>query len=264
MPFTAYIISSIGTIGMVPFIEAARSGRSYLLAFPILVGLLSQGITAAITLPIYWLLFVLTGAAGLHLRPDNGRTKITHAHAEALLFSAFTGVAIPSLGMLYLNDPIVTAIWQPYPVWVSISQSAHLLFRPASKYPMSGYKTTQGVFAFGFVVSALAHVSIVLPRLGDVAALKNMFIPSMTALNPFTTTLERGVQDFLQWDGLICMMSSIVATLFFGRNVKEFFGLLAWYLVATCLVGPAAAVSAVFMWREMLLNGLGDEKVKRK
>jgi hypothetical protein len=126
---------------------------------------------------------------------------------------------------------------------------------------MSGYNTTQGVLTFGFVASALVHMAIILPRLGDLPTLKDSFVPSIAALDPVTTTLERGVQDLIQWDGVICTMSTAVATLWFARNVKELFGILAWYIVATLGFGPGAAIYGVFMWREMLLNGLRSRGV---
>ncbi|KAI0282169.1 hypothetical protein BGY98DRAFT_956072 [Russula aff. rugulosa BPL654] len=104
------------------FVEAARSGCSWLLAFPAIVGLFYQLQGAGFTFPLFW---------------------IDQARAKAALFAVLAGYALPTALMLILQDPVVTAAWQFFPAWMWVAQAAHLFIRPSSHYNTSGYWTVQ-------------------------------------------------------------------------------------------------------------------------
>lgn len=216
--------------------------------------------TVAYTLSAYFLIFVLSDAARLHSRPRGRDGSISRAHAKATLFGHLVGMAVPTGVMLYMDHAYITAIWQPYPFFFTLVQSTGLLFSSPSERSSSGYAITQATYLFGFITSAIAQFTIVLPRFWDLPALKSILLPSISSLDPTTTTLEQGVIDFLKWDGILCIIPCMLATFWFARDVKELFGIFAWHVVATLAFGPGAAIAGAFMWRESLLNGQGDEE----
>lgn len=253
-PFLTHFIFSFSTITVIPFVEAARRGRHIALAFPAVVGLMYQALSVGAIMPLYWLIFIVTGAASLHRCAGGEHTKVDQAHAEAAVFGLFVGCIIPTACMLILQDPYVTAIWQAFPLWMSLAQFIHILFRPSHRYPESGYRTVQATYLIVFMLSSSSHIATIWPRIDDHAALKQLFVPSLSAPNPQAFTLEMGALDFLQWDATMSYASTILATFWFARNAKEFLVLIAWYTAAVGAFGPGAAIAGVFLWREALLN----------
>jgi len=254
-PFLAYFMGTGAPLIAIPAVESFRKGRHFSIGYPLVVGFFCQVATVGVTMPVFWLLFIVSGAAKLNRRSGNEQTLVTHAHAEAIIFGVCVGSIIPTACMFLLNDPLVTAIWQAFPVWVSIAQFGHHLFRPASRYPESGYKTVRALFVGLFIVSSSTHLASIWPKIGDLVALQFLFLPSIPVLNPATTTVELKVLDFLKWDAVFGFASSILATFWFARNAKQFTALLAWHVVAVPVFGPGAAIAGVAIWRESLLNG---------
>jgi len=107
-PFAADFAASWATPVALTFVEAARSGRSSLLAFPAIVGLIYQLQGAGFTFPLFWLALILSG----HTRLNRLAAKVDQARAEAALFTVLAGFALPTALMLILQDPVVTAAWQ--------------------------------------------------------------------------------------------------------------------------------------------------------
>jgi hypothetical protein len=252
-PFTTDFLVTLTTYATILYFEAARHGRSRVLALPVIVGLLYQIYSIAVIYPLYWLAFIWTGAASLHKRPGGEHTKIDQAHAEGILFSIFVGFLVPTACMFIMDDPYVTAIWQVFPLLMTISQLAHRLFRPSSRYPYSGYPTVRASYILLFVLASSYHIGIAWPKFKDTALLKHLFAPTITP-NSEMMTLELGVLEFLKLDAAFSTATIVLASLWFARNFKEILLLVGWYVVAIVLVGPGAAVAGVFLWRESLLN----------
>jgi hypothetical protein len=249
---------------VIPFVEATRKGRPSVLGFPLVVGLLTQIMTVAYTLSAYFLIFVLSDAARVHIRVRGNDGRITRTHAKATLYGHIIGLALPTVVMLYMDNAYITAIWQPYPIFVTLIQDTILLFSSPSELSSSGYAITQATYFFGFLSSATTHFTIVLRRLGDLPTLRGVLLPSIALLDPKTTTLEQGVIDFLKWDGILCVIACVLATFWFARDVKDFFGILAWHVIATLAFGPGATIAGVFMWRESLLNAQEVKNAEEK
>jgi hypothetical protein len=149
-PFAADFLASWSGPVALTFIEAARSGRSTVLAFPAVLGLFYQTRGAGFTFPLFWLALILSG----HTRLDRGSARIDQARAEAALFAVLGGFVLPSVLMLILQDPVVTAAWQFFPAWMWALQATHLFIRPSSRHHTSGYWTVQATFIFTFITSA--------------------------------------------------------------------------------------------------------------
>jgi hypothetical protein len=267
-PFFLYFFASAGSISLVQATEAARKTPSPFLGNPIpfIVGMLSQVMTLGATLPLYWLIFILSGA---HSRKGDARSgaRVLKTHAEAINLSMLIGVFIPTALLFLLDNPYVTALWQPFPLYMYIVQLVYLRLRPFS--PGSGYRIIQGIHISNFVISAVAHhLFIVSPVMnGDesvFAELKRLFVPSIDVLDPATVTLEQGVMDVFKWDFVLSVVSGILATLWFARNWTELLGILGWYVMISMSLGPGAAAAGVIAWRESQLNTEHEAKVVEK
>ena len=155
--------------------------------------------------------------------------------------------------MFLLDDPHVTAIWQVFPIAMTLSQWAHRFFRPSSRYSYSGYPTIRATYILLFIVTSTYHVSIVWPKFRDIAWLKLVF---GLDLHPTPMSLELAAMGFLKWDAVFGTAAIVLASLWFARSVKELLILVVWYAVVTVFLGPGAALAGVFLWRESILNAM--------
>ncbi|KAG6909831.1 hypothetical protein DXG01_015104 [Tephrocybe rancida] len=247
-----YFISISAPLIIIPTIESCRAGRGAFVSLPVIFGLLSQILTIGFTFPIYWLIFIVSGGAniGWGHRADS---IITQAHAEAVIFGLFVGAAIPSVGMMVLSDPNVTAIWQPYPAYVSLAQLLHLFVRPPSKHAASGYKTIRALYIGMFIISSSVHIATMWPLFTDIDTILRVYLPSFVVPEHYSAVGTR-VLHFLKWDVTFGFGSSILATLWFARSLAEAFILLAWNVLASVLLGPGAALAGAALWRESSLH----------
>jgi hypothetical protein len=147
-----------------------------MLALPMLFGVLMQVLTVGAILPIYWLLFILTGAA--QRRASGQNTIISSAHAQAVVFGLTVGVGIPSLCFLMLQDPYVTALWQLLPLWQQLAQSTHLLIRRPSAHPESGYSWIRALYIGVFIMASSTHIGAV-AKAKTLDNIKAVFLPSV-------------------------------------------------------------------------------------
>lgn len=260
LAFATYFIGVGAPLVVVPAVEGWRAGRSQFIAYPVLFGILCQIMTAGLTMPLYWLIFILTG--GTKPRHPNPGTNISKAAAEAIVFGIIAGAAIPSVGMLVLNDPYVTAIWQPFPIYISLAQRMHLLFRPLSRYPQSGYQTIRNFYIATFLLCSSIHIATIWPIIGDdLRILGRVFIPSIAIL---PTTIEHGVHHLLKWDFAVAFASSILATYWFASSRRQLVLFAAWSAFATPVFGPGAAMMGAFLWREHSLQVHINVSMKEK
>ena len=248
--FLTYFLGTGGPFVVLPIIEAYRIGQNRLLAYPLIWGLGSQIFSLGATSTVYCFVFLLLG--GVERGRESSLRLITQADAEAIVFGIIAGAVIPTAAMLVLQDPYVTAIWQLYPVYVSIAHFLHLQIRPASRYPQSGYGTIQALFIGCFIISSSVHISIVWPMINDYDTLKEFFIPSVSMLDP-STGLTLQAFDLLKWDLAFSFVSVTVTSLSFASNLKQFMGIIAWYIGAIPTIGFGAALIGVAVWRDNVL-----------
>lgn len=249
--FLTYFLGNGVPFVIMPIVEAYRTGQNRLLAYPLIWGLGSQLFSLAITSTVYCFVFLLLG--GVERGRKSNIRLITQADAEAIVFGIIAGAVIPTVAMLVLQDPYVTAIWQLYPVHVSIAHFLHLQIRPASQYSQSGHRTIQALFIGCFIISSSIHISIVWPMINDYDTLREFFIPSIPMLDP-STDLSLQVFDFLQWDFAFSFVSVVVTSLWFASNLKQFMAIIAWYIGAIPTIGFGAAVIGVAIWHDNVLG----------
>ncbi|KAG5645880.1 hypothetical protein DXG03_005027 [Asterophora parasitica] len=257
----AYFLGVGGPLIAIPSVESWRTGRSVLIAYPVIYGLLSQTLTVGLVYPIYWLIFILSGSANTGRgggRPEDA--KITQGHAEAIIFGLLVGAVVPTVGMLVLDDPVVTAMWQPYPAYVSLAQYAHLALRPASKHSDSGYKTIRFLYLALFMISSSVHISTIWPLISkDLTTIQRLFLPTISSP---TRSTEAGLRvlHFLKWDLTFGLSAAMFATLWFARDLTESVALVAWNVTVTVALGPGAALAGAALWRESSLQPITKVK----
>ena len=246
MSFLTYAIGTGGPLVLIPTFEAYRPGQSFLLAYPVIWLLISQLMSIAATLPLYWLAFILMGGARKARNVDS--KLVTQAESESLVFGIIMGVVVPSVAMLILDDPIVTAMWQFYPAFVAIAESVHLFFRTSANHPQSGHVTLRVLFIACFLISSSVHISTVWPLFSDLENLKALLLPSIHLLDS-KVDIAVHLLDFLKWDMLLGFSSTAVATLWFTSSAKQLFAIIAWYAFAIPAFGFGAAITGVAVWR---------------
>ncbi|KAF5358073.1 hypothetical protein D9756_001741 [Leucocoprinus leucothites] len=241
--FLYYFIGVGSIFAVVPAVENYRDNRSAMMAFPVVFGLLSQVLSIGATTPLYYLFFFLSGGRA---RFDTA-TPITKAHVQAIAFGLMVGAAIPSICMVVMRDPIVTAIWQPYPIFMAAGTLLHLAIKRPNRAE-SGFNAIQLFYLISFIVASSLHLANFWPRSTDLEALKNLYIPSLIPLTDASTPAK--AHEFLKWDCTFGLLSMGVAQLWFVSDLIEIPFILFWYLIAVPFFGPGAAVIAVNMWRE--------------
>ena len=195
-----------------------------------------------------------------HHRLERVAARINQANAEAALFAVLAGYVLPSPLMFALQDPIVTALWQPFAMWMWVAKAGHLFFRPPSRYHESGCWTVQATFIFTFILSAISHIAILWMTWGDLVLLKHLFVPPISPPDPATTSLTLAAHVVLHWDAAFTFFfPALVGTLWFASNVNKVVLIALWDVIASVIVGPGAAVSGVLIWREWTLNGAPEE-----
>jgi hypothetical protein len=259
VPFSIDFVSSFAALVALTFIEPIRSGYSTALGFPVISVLFYHLKGGGVGLPLFWLVLILSGHNCL--KPVAAR--IDQAKAEATLFAVLAGFALPTALMFILQDPIVTAAFQFFPVWMWVAKAGHLFFRPSSRYNTSGYWTVQATFIVTFVMSAISHIAALWVTSDDPVFLKHLYVPPISTPDPATITIQLATHVFLQWDAVFTMGSSLLGMLWFAENAKEAAWILLWNVIATVIVGPGAAVSSVLIWREWRLNGAPEEAPRK-
>jgi hypothetical protein len=247
--------TSLSVLVVLPFLEMSRAGRAFVFRFPLTVifWTMCQLYGAGNCFPIFWLAMVISGHATVK---SSGRFTIDQAHAEATFFALCAGFLILSAVMFALEDPVVTAMWQPFPIWMGVAWIVHLCLRPSSLHKASGHRMVYSIYLFTFAISAAAHTYTVWPLLGgDPADLANHFFPHVPPPTTDMATLTIAAKVFLQWDMLFSFGASFLGTLWFATSLMEFIALLGWSGLATAVFGPGATLSGTLIWREWRLNG---------
>ncbi|KAF7972110.1 hypothetical protein HWV62_18940 [Athelia sp. TMB] len=252
LPFNVDLLFGFGTLVLGLAVESARVERSALVGLYVAIVMVAQFATAAVMLPVYWLIFVLSGAAK---RTASSGSGVDQAHAESVVFGIFTGYALPSLAMLLMDNPYATAFWQPFPLWIFLAQHAYLAIRPRAGSAKSGYMTIQSAYTAVFLTAGVSHMYYAAPMLlaGEFAAYSAQLTPDLAI--DASSTVQAASLGLLQWDILFVQLSTLCACLWTAQSTTEFVGIIGWLAVGAVTVGPAASVAAIFAHRERKLNG---------
>ena len=209
-----------------------------------LLGAMFQSVTIAITLPIYFTMAILSGST------PRQKDMLTGRHVEAIMFGLLMGCLTPSVGMLFLHDPHVTAIWQFFPLIVSMFKHMHLAVRrPGEDGVGNAHGTVRLLYLIVGMVASSMHAALVWPKIAswDMDSLKLLFVPARLYGYSWATTAGQ-TMELLQWDGLFVFIATIFWTFWLvAGRWREMAMVAVWYTVAVPLVGPGAAVAGVGM-----------------
>ena len=255
LPFFLEFMGAVTAIFVIPFAEASRDSHASSLGtgVPGAIGTLAQFFSMGLVMPLYYLAFIRTGAADRKPGPVGG-SKINQGNAEALLFGLIIGCIIPTACLVLLQDPVVTAIWQIFPVIMEIAQLAHRIIRPPSRLTASGYYTVQATYAMVLVGSAAIHIHYIWPLFDDIDALKQLFLPPFGPSDPAASPLLDGILYFYKWDNALCVIPTFFLVLWFTDDLLSCVVVVAWCVATTIVLGPGAAITSILIWREEKLN----------
>ncbi|KAF8525079.1 hypothetical protein BU17DRAFT_83996 [Hysterangium stoloniferum] len=249
-PWLTDTLAALGACVVVPFVESSRAKTPFFFGFPVLMGLLYQTNTVAVIFPVFWIILIVFGTT----HSGGVGSQISQAKAEGVLVGLLLGYYLPTIAMVLYATPLPIALWQVFPVCMAITNTTYNLLRSKRAHQRSGYGTIQSVYIIIFIISTFAHVSLLRSHGFSV---QRIIDASKSAWNlptsPDATVADVAVH-FLQWDVTFLFVSSVLASLWFARNPLQAFGILAWYAGVTLTLGPGAALSTVFMWRELGLK----------
>jgi hypothetical protein len=255
-PFAVDFLTSFSACVTIPLVEASRANRPLLLGFPLIFGILYQNLGGGVIIPLYWALFLAT------TRDKAVGSQIDQASAESVLFGLVVGFALPTAAMAYTGAIQTIAFWQAFPLWISVFQHLHLLFRPSRTNSGSGHRTVQATYTIIFLVSTAMHLRTLSIYGFDVQRIADAFFPSlaMPDAKKGHTGLTSSVH-FLQWDMVFIFGSTFLASLWFAESMVQGVLLTVWSALASVVLSPGAAVCGIFMWREAKLKQTREKQV---
>ncbi|VDB96746.1 unnamed protein product [Peniophora sp. CBMAI 1063] len=246
--------TTLVTLVALPLIEASRAGRTAMFGWPtiLLLGLMYQLQGIGVWFNAYWFKLIVFGFTKSDKHPGP-RHVVNRAYAEANLFAILVGFALPSQAMLGFFDPLVTAAWQFFPVWVLLARGLYLLVRPRTSG--NGYSVVQATYFVTFALSAFGNAHAIWLLRDNLASFLSTLPPSIDPPAFAESTFTAAALQFLKWDWLVTSAAGLLATLWTARSPGEVVSIALWNVIATPLFGAGAAISGVLMWREKRLNG---------
>jgi len=212
--------------------------QAYSTLFATLWQMASWGLIAS----LYSLLFVISGSA------QRKTSKISQQDALSILVAFGVGAAM-HLHFVYLANPYMTVLWQPFPLVMGLAQYiSRNLFSSMAMSTASGHGTIIAAYALTFLASAPFHLALVLPNLSIANIVE--WASSLEPVSAETGSLEEIMTLILKWDLPIGSSALLLTSLWFAKSFRQFFALAIAVIGGTAIVGPAATLSGILIWRE--------------
>lgn len=266
LPFFIEFFASFSILATIPYIEGARHGRGRWLSLPLVVGILYQTIPVGLVMPLYWLIFILSGAANVHKQLEGTNLDdfpgFEHIHGESMLVGLSAGYFPFTLLMIIKRKPTLTALWQLFPIYMTLLTRVYRYLFPST---LLGPNTPviKIIYFFRFLLTAACHLVLWSKHINHLT-IKQLVIPSMHPLSASEATLALGVHNFLKWDAASAFLSSMIATLWFAEDIRQVRHLCIWYILATIILGPGAAIAGIFYLRESILEKKRMELLEKR
>jgi hypothetical protein len=249
-----FLVQFFGIIGVYSVEAGRRANVDKWIHSTTIWALFYQTVGGAIIIPLYCLAYLRDSGKNEYFSPASRRIPLPYA--KALLPAMLIGYLIPTLAIFYPLSLYTTqglvALWQPTPLYINI-----LTFVFSKFFSSEGNDTyyLRKLYILFMLVSALSHIAVLYSVTTSNLTLTNIFIPRPgMKRSDIATELHHIFQiDFwiifaasLAWAyGHVCDMKAL------GFPVSRLRGVLT-ILFWTCVAGPAAAVAAVWLWREDL------------
>ncbi|KAL7272110.1 hypothetical protein RUND412_005105 [Rhizina undulata] len=262
------------------------SATTFQLFFAILYQLYTIGSIA----PVFYLLhFLQINGARIHHRPNYRHVPLEYA--KTLLPTLILGFLIPTI-LMYAPKSLIsdlrtrqlcTAIWQPFPLYVSFvhryltswcSRDKLKVHQNETALNTTDMKYLRQTYLFAFAVSALTHgwTNFVSVTSADPAMhWRRVWTLASWDIDAPVTSPAEGVQQFLLFDYYISFVAGIVWVLLAVADLKRSGKTqIGWGSVVGAvaggwvLVGPGAVMVAAWAWREEVLAFGKSRKVSGK
>ncbi|KIM32370.1 hypothetical protein M408DRAFT_326962 [Serendipita vermifera MAFF 305830] len=238
-------------------LESSRSDKPYVAFAPLLFGILTQTITAAIASSVFWTLFVVQACFG---GSRQGRTPVSRTAVEAALLAVLIGYLIPTAWMMVTKSSLAIVLWHPCVVYMSAIQNGWTWYRGATPAG-SGFGMAQWALLFFCAVGSITWANtILLPHVSKTFVYDLWeWLPSAAIPDPRSTTLQSAVLHLLQYDAAWMFGSTLLAALFLSDEIKDTL-FTAQILPATVAAfGPGAVVGGLWIFRELQLVAAAHE-----
>ncbi|PGH08171.1 hypothetical protein GX51_01325 [Blastomyces parvus] len=290
---------AIGGLWSLVLLETFRTGnKSFLVLYPVIIGVLLQLFTFGVMMPIYAALHLFTSRT-LPARQSSEIPSRSLTGVNLIPISVILGYFLPSFAMVLPAETTPDflpptqeriAFWQAWPIWLWLTHSMITRITALFSSPVSdsqGAKRTRSalrrVYAFAFTITAVPHIAawslslsaVAFPTLfgQEVAAALHparVFLNAMPWSGVQAQSLSEGVLWFLQWDhvvgvcGMLLWAIDLYVAAHRARKVNVGCIGLAVKVGLLCAVSGVAGAVVELMWErdEMLLQGLGQEKEK--
>jgi hypothetical protein len=163
------------------------------------------------------------------------------------VFGFFMGFVLPTCWMISTANPYAIALWQAFPLWMYLAQKLYLFGRPVSNRPTDGQKIIEALYILSIIPAVLSHYYVTFASPKGLEYSK--FLPQYLEQDQ-VVDLAWGARNFLQFDGLFTHLAAMTASLWFARTIQEVIMIATWHALCILTMGPGAALSTVYAWRE--------------
>ncbi|KZO94383.1 hypothetical protein CALVIDRAFT_539120 [Calocera viscosa TUFC12733] len=235
------------------WLEASRGKPSLWVALPVLWGLGYQAVGGGVVLVLQLLAIILTSDAPSRIRHG----QIARADAEGALLGVLLGYIAPTVYLVLRPGPVISAAWQPFPVYVSLiqllySQLRRLVTPKGAK--LDGYWTTQATYVISALPGLAAHLRVVANIINStnfIKQLQALFIPSIINLPP-GSSLNAAAAHLFKWDSALMYGAALAAPLWLsfdlGKGLEP--PMMIAFVQAVPAFGPGPVMAAAWIWRE--------------
>ncbi|OJD27916.1 hypothetical protein ACJ73_00683 [Blastomyces percursus] len=287
---------AIGGLWSLVLLEMFRTGnKSFLVLYPVIIGVLLQLFTFGVILPIYAALHLFTSRT-LSARQTIDIPSRSLTGVNLIPLSVFLGYLLPSLAMVLPEKTTGflpstqerIAFWQPWPIWLwlihsTLTRIAALFSSPVpnSQSAKRTLSALRRVYAFAFTITAVPHIAAwslslaaaILPILfdQDVATALHptrVFLNAMPWSGVQAKSFGEGALWFLQWDqvvgvvGMLLWAIDLYVAAHRARKVNVGCIGLAVKVGLLCAVSGVAGAVVELLWErdEVVFQGTGQEK----
>lgn len=233
---------SLAVFASISYVEGTRDKRNAWIHALVVPFVLSGTLSAGMLVPIYWLQFILSGIPNIRVHQEvPSSADLAQSQDVPWPWGLIVGCILQTLLSFIRPGPYIAPIWELFPALVDITQ---LVVRPNPMLPpvrQKPYKSASRTYFTLFFLTAAFHI-----------------VPNLWRNPTSTTPTTRGevLQLFETYDrdsdADWAHLSSMLASLWFAHNLRDFAEICGWYVLVSKFLGPNAKIAAVFYWRERI------------
>lgn len=265
-------LADLSPILLIWLLESHRRANAFtFMRFPIFFGIGAQLYGIGSIGPLYFFLHYIQSPLSKFTAFD--QRLINVAAAYTALPALALAYRLPSLAMYFAPDLSarlhVNAMWQLFPVWLSISHYilSKFFVKDTTKYDRI-YKPSTDLPYTRFAMTALASVSALIfnwVRWQSSFSLGYVFFSNVGSISaPFTIlnslNLVSGMALLLRTDQISCVLACFTWLALLFKDLKDagilqtsWVRLISYAVLITYVCGPGTMIAMGWLWREQLL-----------